>query len=138
MPSSNDFSIICQLCNKAGHIAKACHSIEESFKSFSAMTLSNPSESNWYPGSVAIAHMTPNPGQFDGKSSTPLNLPEVYSLSLPCIFLLCPRFWLLVRFLLMFGIHAWVILIPRPCLTFKQLGQFKFLGNFIVCVIVVN
>ncbi|KAL3533563.1 hypothetical protein ACH5RR_007084 [Cinchona calisaya] len=64
-----DSKLVCQLCNKVGHAAPACHSRDDFLKSFSAMTRTNPSDSNQYPDSGATAHMTPNEGNLSSKAS---------------------------------------------------------------------
>ncbi|KAL3513157.1 hypothetical protein ACH5RR_025874 [Cinchona calisaya] len=46
--------------HQATHTAKSCKVTDDSFKSFNAMSLTDPSESNCYPDdSGATAHMTP-------------------------------------------------------------------------------
>ncbi|KAL3529029.1 hypothetical protein ACH5RR_008351 [Cinchona calisaya] len=70
----NELAVVCQLCNHAGHAAKLCKATNDSFKSCSAMSLTNPSESSWYPDSGATACMTPHQGNL--SSVTPYKVSD--------------------------------------------------------------
>lgn len=62
----------CQICGKRGHLAIECfHRFNHAYvtttnllEALSSLTISDPSDLEWYPDSGATAHMTSNPGIF--------------------------------------------------------------------------
>jgi hypothetical protein len=77
MKSSSTSSVYCQLCDKEGHLAKRCWSflklkkkqsahLAEAFSACSIQELNNP---EWFPDSNATSHMTNNPGNLDDPAT---------------------------------------------------------------------
>jgi hypothetical protein len=73
MKSSSTSSVYCQLCDKEGHLAKHCWSflklkkkqsahLAEAFSACSIQELNNP---EWFPDSGVTSHMTNNPDNLD-------------------------------------------------------------------------